>query len=196
MQLSPARIIALIAVLAVIGAAGYIMTRPGAEKPVIGEGEQVAPQTKQYDNSQYGIHFEYPEQYVITEKDIGNSAEREHHSITLIRAEDAANVPENGEGPTAITIEIFGNGIDKQSAEQWIKNTSASNHKLAVEQTLASTSVSGKPAYRYTWDGLYRGDSVVMQNGTYIYMFSVTYMDTSAPIRDDFSLLLGSVAVR
>lgn len=196
MQQTPARLFALIAVLVVIGAAGYIMARPAAEKPVIGEGEEIVATNKQFSNSTYGLQFTYPEGYVLAEQDVGNSAQREHHVITLIRESDAAQIPEGGEGPTAITVDIFGNGLDKLGLEQWVMNTSASNYKLSTDQVLASTTVSGKPAVRYTWDGLYRGDSVVVQSSTLIYMFSVTYMDTAAPIRDDFSKLLGSVVLR
>ena len=99
---------ALIVAVAIIVAALYIMVRPAADKPGIGENQPSA-QPKTYMNAKYGIEFSYPDMYVLAEQDIGNTAERDHHAIAIIRAEDAAHQHVNGEGPTAITIDIYGN---------------------------------------------------------------------------------------
>lgn len=190
------RIVALIAVLAVIFGAAYIMSRPNKEVPVIGETEPDTEITQHYENAQFGISFNYPDNYVLSEQDIGNQGERVHHALSLMKKSDTINIPLNGEGPTAITLDIYGNGIDKQGIEHWIRNTSASNFKLSANQVLSTSTVSGVMAYAYTWDGLYRGDSVVLSKGQNIYMFSVTYMDSAAPIRDDFAALLASIKFR
>ena len=190
------RWIAFIAVLAVIGAAIFIMIRPASEKPAIGENVVETPKLNQYVNTKYGIEFSYPDGYVLTEQDIGNTAERDHHAIAIMKTEDAAKAPESGEGPTAITIDIYGNATDKLTTEQFIKNTSASNFKISVDGKIATSTVAGQSAFRYTWDGLYRGDSTVVANKTEIYMFSVTYMDSAAVIRDDFAYILSTVKFR
>ncbi|MBP9757668.1 MAG: hypothetical protein KBD06_03655 [Candidatus Pacebacteria bacterium] len=184
---------AFIAVLFVIAAAVFIMIRPASEKPTIGENIVETPKLNQFVNAKYGIEFSYPEGYVLTEHDVGNTAERDHHAIVIMRAEDATNLPEAGEGPTSITIDIYGNNIDKQTVERFIHNTSASNFKLSIDEKIATTTVAGEQALSYTWDGLYRGDSTVLAHKDNIFMFSVTYMDTAAIIRDDFAYMLSTV---
>lgn len=186
---------ALIIVCAIIAGAVYIVSRPVSEKPSIGE-DQHEVQLKSYVNDKYGLQFSYPDSYVLTEQDIGNTSEHDHHAIAIVRAEDVSRVPQNGEGPTAITIDIYGNAIDKQTLEQWIRNSSASNFKLSPNHVLATSTVAGEPAYAYIWNGLYSGDTMVVSNKENILMVTVTYMDSAAVIRDDFSKLLQSVRFR
>jgi hypothetical protein len=169
------------------------MMKPGTDTAVIGENVPDGPTLSTYENATYGLRFSYPDTYVLSERDEPGSALRMHHSITLMDKTAAANIPQGGEGPTTITIDIFGNGIDKQSVDQWIKNTSKSNFKLSPDQTLSTTTIDSLSARSYTWDGLYRGESSVLSKGDNIYMFSVTYMDTLDRIRDDFAALLSTV---
>lgn len=186
------RPLALIAVLAIIILALYIMMKPGTES-TIGEHEPVVtPTVRAYENATYGIRFSYPDTYVVTEHDQG-TGERSHRTIVLMDKIAAANIPQNGEGPTAIRIDVFGNGIDTLSVEQWVKNTSFSNYKLSPDEKLETATVSGKNGLTYTWDGLYRGESTVVSNTDTIFMFSVTYIDSTDPIRGDFAALLANV---
>ncbi len=189
------RILSLVVVVGVVIGAVYLMLKPGAES-VIGENvPDVTPTTQSYQSSVYGLSFTYPDTYVLIERDEG-TGERARHVIVLMDKDDAANVPQNGEGPTTITIDIFDNRIDAIALESWIKNTSASNYKLSPDQELASTSVSGAPGLSYVWDGLYRGESTVIAHKNDIVMFSVTYMDSTAQIRDDFRSLLSTVSLK
>lgn len=187
---------ALCAVIVVIAAAGFLMLMPGEEKASIGENETDVSVVRQYTSATSSLTFTYPDSYVLTEHDAPGSAERAHHVIVLIDKKAAANIPENGEGPTTITIDIFGNGLDKQTPEQWIKNSSLSNFKLSPDQALSTSTVAGVHGLSYVWDGLYRGESTVIAHGTDIMMFSVTSMDSTDRIRDDFKTLLLSVQLR
>lgn len=192
---SKLRPLAVVAVLVIIGAAVGIMLQPAAKKTSIGEHAEDAPVMQHYSNPSFGIAFSYGDSYVLSEHESGNQGEREHHTIVLMEKTDASDMPVNGEGPPTITIDIFGNGIDKLPAETWIQNTSASNFKLSPDGVLATTSAAGMNAYTYTWDGLYRGRSVVFAHGTNVFMLSVTSIDTSDRIREDFSTLLSSLSV-
>lgn len=189
------RPLAIIAVLAIIGAAVYVMMQPNTKKTSIEEHVQDGVELEHYSNTASGITFSYPVSYVLTEYERGNPAEREHHAIVLTRKADAANIPENGEGPPSITIDIFGNGIDNVSVDTWIRNTSASNFKLSPDTVLSTTTLAGQAALSYIWDGLYRGKSVVRAHDSHIFMLSVTSIDTSDPINDDFVALLSSVSL-
>jgi hypothetical protein len=137
-----------------------------------------------YINNEYGISFSYPNTYVLNEIDADGSGMRKRHIITLINKSDLP-IPVNGEGPTAITIDIYQNNLDKQTTEQWIKNTNASNFKLS-DGNIATTTINDIPALSYRWSGLYEGTTVVTSNDNWVYVISVTYMEMGAQIIQDF----------
>lgn len=157
------------------------------------EGGQNVPEMQQYASAEYGISFSYPDTYVLTERDAPGSALRKHHIIVLMRKEDLP-LPVNGEGPPAITIDIYQNNLDQQETEQWIRNTSASNFKLGSGD-LASTTVSGLPALSYRWSGLYEGTTVALARPDWVYTFSVAYLEMGASIVQDFALIRDTVQI-
>jgi len=143
-----------------------------------------------YANGVYGISFQYPAGYVLTEREVGN-AERGHYNITIVREEDATP-PENGEGPTAITIDIYQNNIDNQTLIDWLTNTNASNFKLG-DGAYASTTVNGTEAVSYRWSGLYEGETTAFLHDGNIIAVSVTYFTREDQIRADYYALLASL---
>jgi hypothetical protein len=148
---------------------------------------------KTYSNPAYGISFTYPEKYLLEERDAPGSAMRAHHVITLINKSDLP-LPEAGEGPPAITIDIYQNNLDSQTAEGWARNTSESNFKLG-EGRIASTTIGSFPAISYRWSGLYEGTTIALARQNWIYAFTVTYMEMGAPIVQDFVSIRGSVRI-
>lgn len=182
-----------ILVLAVIALGGYWLLQGGSD--LAGNSPATTtPQTegisgtRSYTSTEYGISFTYPARYVLAERDAEGSAQRKHHIITLTDEEYVP--PVAGEGPTAITIEMFQNDIDKQTTEGWIRNSSNSNFKLSLDNKLSSTTVAGQSALSYTWDGLYRGDTIAIARPAYVYAFSVTYQSPEDAIRNDFNALI------
>ncbi|OHA27461.1 MAG: hypothetical protein A3C06_03390 [Candidatus Taylorbacteria bacterium RIFCSPHIGHO2_02_FULL_46_13] len=141
----------------------------------------------------YGISFSYPDSYVLSEMDAPGSGERAHHVIVLIRREDSP-LPVDGEGPPAITIDVYQNNLDNQTTEGWIRNTSQSNFKLS-EGRLASTTIGGLPALSYRWSGLYEGTTIALAQTNWVYVFSVTYLEMGAPIVQDFVAIRDSVKI-
>lgn len=184
------RMLLVVLVLVLVGAGLYVVLRQ--ETPQPGEGPRA--DSLRYESSQYGISFTYPSGYTLDERSVPGSGERLHHVITLTRTEDLP-LPENGEGPPAITIDIYQNDLDKLSTEQWIRNTSASNFKLG-DGTLASTTISGWPALSYRWSGLYEGTTIVQARTAWVYAFSVTYLEMGADIIQDFVAIRDSVRIR
>lgn len=164
-----------------------------AEVPVDQVGVQATSTLQQYSSAEYGIAFSYPESYVLEERDAPGSGMRKHHVITLMRKADLPP-PVNGEGPPAITIEMYQNDLDKQTTEGWIRNTSASNWKLG-EGRLATTTVSGLPALSYRWSGLYEGTSIALAQQKWVYVLSVTYLDMGADIIQDFVAIRDSIQI-
>jgi hypothetical protein len=141
----------------------------------VNDGVGGAAELKQYSNVAYGISFTYPGGHILTEAERGNG-ERGHYSIVLVKKEDVVT-PENGEGPTAVTVDIYQNTIDKLSLLNWLKNTNASNFKLS-DNTFASTTVAGAPAVTYRWSGLYEGETTAFLHEGNIIAVTVTYMNS------------------
>jgi hypothetical protein len=144
---------------------------------------------KTYESGIYGISFTYPETYTLQERDATDGKAR--HTITLIRSDELANIPEGGEGPTAMAFDFYpAKGLD---TETWIQQTPSSNFGLSVDKEMHDATVGGAPAIAYTWDGLYRGNSFVFAHKGNIVVASVTYLTTDDRILRDFTGVLKSV---
>lgn len=146
-----------------------------------------------YSNTTYGISFSYPDTYELKEVDAPGSELRAHHAIVLISKADLP-LPTNGEGPPSITIDMYQNNLDKQTTEDWIRNTSASNFKLG-EGRLATTTISGMPALSFRWSGLYEGTTIAIADEKWVYAFTVTYLEMGADIIQDFVAIRDSVRI-
>lgn len=149
--------------------------------------------TEQYVNHTYGISFEYPNTYQLREIEVGN-AERAHYSITLADTEALRNLPEAGEGPPTITVDIFQNDIDKLSVDTWLKNSNNSNFKLSPDDVIEPTTLGGASALSYTWDGLYRGKSIVATHRDAIIMVSGQFLSAEDQIVKDYEQIVSSLA--
>jgi hypothetical protein len=184
-------IIGIVSILVIVGI--FKVYKYTAEVPPDQTGVQATSTLQQYASAEYGITFSYPESYVLSEMDTPGSGMRKHHVITLMRKVDLPP-PVNGEGPPAITIEMYQNDLDKQTTEQWIRNTSASNWKLG-EGNLTEITVAGLPALSYRWSGLYEGTSIVHAGPRWVYVFSVTYLEMGSDIIQDFVAIRDSVRI-
>lgn len=196
-------IMSMVAVLALLGIGYYIFSNNNSDvvnNPKIeNSGTSTSAETfKTYRNDRYGISFSYPARYVV-EENMVNEAERYHYQVVLVENTQTyqdikAGKIEPTEYPPSITFDIFQNNLGQQSVEGWIKNTSDSNFKLSTGET-ASTTVTGRPALEYVWDGLYRGNSIVFAHGDTIIMITATYLDANDDIVRDFRELLTSVVL-
>lgn len=176
-------IIALaIVAVAALGALAYFVTMSGEDAPR-------AVQT--FVSDEHGIGFEYPEGYALEERE-----EEGRHVIVLADAEALAEAPQNGEGPTSITIEIYDGALDGRTLERWIREAQVSNFQLSPDGVLTETSLAGEPALAYGWDGLYRGNSIALSRGEDVYVLSVTYLETSDQIRADFAGVAATFMIR
>lgn len=156
--------------------------------------QRLTPPLSTYSSSVYGISMGYPDQYALEEREVGNG-ERYHYVITLIEKTALENIPEGGEGPPAINVDIYQNNLDNVPVEDWIRGRNDSNFKLSVDGRVSSTSVGGVQAYYYRWDGLYQGESTALAHKGNIIVFTVTYLAPEDQIRTDFSKILSSVAL-
>lgn len=190
-----------IGVVVVLAAAmgGYLIFNRGLPSgvPFVGEKEEL-PELQTYSSEELQLSFSYGADYLLQERTI-NEAQRLHKAVVLVEDNETNRKLLSGEivgdGPTAITVDVFQNNLDNQTAEGFIKNSSNSNYKMG-DGELEEGSLSGLQAYRYTWDGLYRGESIVTADDEYVYMFSVTYLEPSDKIRTDFYELLNTLEIK
>jgi hypothetical protein len=162
----------------IVGAIVLAVTRDG--------GSDRGANENTYVSNEYNFSFEYPLNYDLLEA-AGTDSNR--YSIVLARM-DNNPVPQNGEGSTAITVDIFDNP-SSTNAEEWVKGEMASNFNIATSG-LEETTVDGIPALTYEWDGLYRGRSVAVSHDGSIILISGTYLEQSDPIYADFDEVVDS----
>lgn len=180
------RFVVGVLVLVVFVVAGYFLLQPGS-MPSVPPGQVAEPS---YASARHGFSFSHPDAYELAEFDAPGSGERAHHVITLMRKADLP-VPQNGEEPPMITIDIYQNNLDNQTAEDWIRNDSRSNFKLGEGRL--STTVGGEEALSYRWSGLYEGTTIVVAKPEWMYAFSVTYLEPGADIVQDFVTVRDSI---
>lgn len=147
----------------------------------------------QYSSDAYGISFSYPSNYVLEEKDVAPENSQKYHQIILIDKKDLPP-PVNGEGPTAITMDLYENDINKYTAEDWARNSKQSNLKLG-EGIIAHTTISELPAISFRWSGLYEGTTIVLSKPNLVYTFNVTYMEMGSQIIQDFVKIRDSIKI-
>lgn len=186
MKRTTIRNIAIITFLSIIiGIAGYFLFI------------KKSPNTlKTYSNSTYGVSFEYPDTYYITEQQLTDPRIATGVAVTLL--EKGVTFPEFGDGPTAITLNIYNQALvdipNENPLDVWIRSSPFSNFKTATVVAPTQVTLASLDARTYTWDGLYPGTSVVTGNNKNIFMFSVTYNgQTDTMKQQDFAKILTTV---
>jgi hypothetical protein len=146
-----------------------------------------------YTNDPYGISFMYPKNYKISEGEKG-AKEQSHYAIVIVRDEDRVP-PVNGEGPTAITFDIYRNATDTPSIDQWLNNSVASNYNLS-KGTYATTTIAFVPAITYDWSGLYEGRTIAFLHHKNIVALSVTYLSADDQNLGVYDIIRTSLKLR
>lgn len=164
---------------------GKNITQHQPEIPL--QNEQPIETVQTYSSPTLGVEFEYDSEYVVEERNATTS-----NTIVLMRSEDVKNIPEGGEGPPSITVTVLKN-TKNQFPSVWAQeNKIYSNINLVMGSTTEYV-LGGANAIRYTADGLYVSDTIVVAHGENMYVFSGAYMDTNSEIRQDFIKLLATV---
>lgn len=156
---------------------------------------QVAPLAT-YQNSALGISFQYPEGeygYVLREvKTLSDNADllKSLAFMTEREADIASDTPL--EVPPTISVNMFKNSKNKDLATWAEANKTFSNFGMKTDVP-ADFMISGAKAIRYTSDGLYQSDNVIIANGGYIYVITGAYVDELSQTHKDFLGLIGSI---
>lgn len=171
------KLLILIVILAALFA--VLWSRKGEENPPIVFNSTLMPLT-----------FEYPDGYVVEEKNGAVIAMLEEDYLSILNGERAG-----GEGPPSITIQSFENA-EGLSPQNWAeKNQQSSNYNLKMG-SVSSKTVAGRPAITYRADGLYPNRNVVFANGSRIYYVNGSYFDQDSRLYRDFEPLVDSIELK
>lgn len=140
-------------------------------------------------SSEDGVSFMYPNTYKLSSAH-HTVGEFSWDSVELIDKNYVA--PEQGEGPTSISMSVFSNA-EGLPLEEFIKNEPRSNYQFSKDGTFTKGTVGGKPSLAYQYSGLYEFDAVAVEHNGKIFIFSDSWMQTIDPIRHDFNTVLATV---
>jgi hypothetical protein len=143
----------------------------------------------------YQIMFEYPKTYFISTSTDLNGIHRE---VLLIDTEENRHLNDPNQpprdGPTSISLDIYANPKHLSPSDWTKQNATVSNYSIRKgEGTTIPSFIAAHDAFQYVWDGLYTGESNVIVNGDFAYVFSVTYNSPADQIRQDFATILHTV---
>lgn len=191
------RLVVILIGIVVATALLYMYAQRNAEESVIETTEKDTYVT--HEDSAYGIEFDYrvgPNGYIVQNLDTSTDVSNFEYQYILTPRADYEQMESNAEGtewPPSINIAIYRND-EKMSASQWTDAYPLlSNIELASGEVNRDAVTGGANAVRYMVDGLYMTDTTAVANGKYIYLFSGSFLDSGAPIRQDFTDLIESV---
>ena len=157
----------------------------------------------QFEDSSIEIAFDYPEGedgYVVD--DLSDFIGEESQGIEVVKVFRIINAKEKvelenseggREGPPTIQLMVFRNDRN-QSASMWVDAfPTFSNINMVLGEVNRDAVVGGANAVRYTTDGLYVADNVVVANGDFIYHFIGSYFEPDSIIHQDFKAIINSV---
>lgn len=146
-----------------------------------------------YLNSAYGIAFQYPSNLYLSARESG-TPERPQLGIVLVEDTEtnreyiAGTAATVGEGPTAITVDVYPNP-ENLTAKDWAaKETTWS----VANAEAVPVNVNGAEGVVYTWSGLYEGRTVILTKESKAYVFSVTWLTPEDQLLKDFDMVLTS----
>lgn len=153
-----------------------------------------------FTNEDVGIRFEYrtdPEGYYFDEPQpiaLPHPNYVTQYILMLEKdREELSSATGPREGPPTITITIFKNP-ERMLPGAWVALNSALSNVGLLVGDIQEEVVGGANAVRYTVDGLYRADTVVVAHGGYIILISGSYLDEQSTIRKDFDPFVTSVS--
>lgn len=173
-----------IAILIVLGIV-YVFWHNRVEAPV-----SQTTALKQYISREYGVSFEYPGGYNVEEKNIKQAGTRFYYQVILT---DGVMGDKPMDGPANISMEIFGNTLEKQSAEKFVLNSDYSNFNLSNKK-LETKTYGTMGGVQYTHDGLYATSAFVTATDKYIFKFSVSIDDKK--MVSDYENILKTVRIQ
>lgn len=182
-------------VIAIAGAVYWAKTTPAEPREPV-----TAENFKTYTDPASGFSFRYreePDGYVLIERPAEALYPNHLKTYVLMLRSDQKemeNTTVPREGPPAISVQILKNS-KRQQPRMWAEeHTNLSNIQLARGGDVTDELFKDLRAIRYTADGLYLSDTIVVAHGDHMYVISGEYIDGQSATRRDFGPFLDSIA--
>lgn len=152
------------------------------------------PETAQFSDPQIGLSFTYrqePDGYILVPSPDASKAlgapVREMSLFLKSDYEDLQNAQGPREGPPGMHVQVFNPGPNITPEEWALRNLQWSNYQSGTPHEWMF--VDGSSALRYSWSGLYNGQTVIVARKGWVYVFAVTYDEPGSRIADLDELL-------
>lgn len=148
-----------------------------------------------YTDDALALAFTYragPEGYRVQEVRAPSDASTEVGTLVLVPASEGADSAFAGEGPARITISVYDN-TKREWSGQWAQTHARESGLALMWGEVEDMVVGGATAVRFSADGLYAADVVVVAHGGYVYVLRGEYADQAAPSRGDYEQLVRSL---
>lgn len=145
--------------------------------------------TTQYSSSETRLAFVYKNTYVL---DVRQDSFNGHEVTVLTLTNPTIVVPDMSDGPGGISVLVVADAANTPLA-LWLQQSSISNFNLSTTKELASTTLAGQEALRYTYSGLYENDAVATMHNGKKYLFFGAWGTAGDPTRKDLQDLLKTV---
>lgn len=171
----------------------YFVLRNETQEPVISQ-----PEYAPYTDDGYGFTLSYPigkNGYLLSELPVHNEMGGPVKILILENEEAQAQkgaVPQNGEGAPVITILVFSN-VDALDLRTWAQTNILYSGFDRIMSEVTDTVVGAVPALRYTTDGLYATETIVVGHNSHIFVFLGPYIEKQSKLHDDFASMIESV---
>ena len=154
---------------------------------------------QRFRNEEFGIGFSYrekPDGYTLIELPEARGDDRELlAAYTIVNTEAhllLATSTEAREGPPAMVIQVYENG-KQQLVEEWLEaHATLANYHLK-SSSVRKEEIGGASAVRYSFDGLYQNEAIVVAHKGFIFVFSGAFDSFEDPIRRDFLSLVSAL---
>ncbi|MBP9669358.1 MAG: hypothetical protein KBE09_03645 [Candidatus Pacebacteria bacterium] len=155
---------------------------------------------QRFRNEEYGFAFAYrqePEGYTLIElPKSGTDGVGLRAAYTLMDTEEYGALQGSAdarEGPPAIVFQVYQNQV-QESVAGWLEaHPTLANYHLK-SSSLRDEEIGGIPAVRYSFDGLYQNEAIVVNHRGYIIVFMGAFTSFEDPIRREFLNIVSSMA--
>ncbi|MES2213721.1 MAG: PsbP-related protein [Patescibacteria group bacterium] len=141
---------------------------------------------KTYANEKYGFTFKYPATYTI------KVFEKPQVLENLFSVNVTSSVQNEGDVAAAIaSIHVFSNPKHLSLADWAVQNSNFSNY-INEGLNVRSDVVSGHKSFSYFWYGMTGGKTVLIENGTTVFMLDMTVDDRDIERTGELDSILSS----
>lgn len=154
---------------------------------------------KLYTSEVFGLQFVYPKHYILDERKTGG-AERNIYTITLVEdTEENRRFREGASGslePVSMVISAYQNSLDRLDPKDFIEKTGFTNFKRSPDGVLTPVRIAGFEGYWFIWESSYHGESLVLGNEDWVYVFSATYRSSDDQIWKEYRQLVSTIRIQ